>query len=134
MIAENAKILVVEDSEINRRLFGSLLREKGYLVLEAADGEEAIEVMQKESPALVLLDITLPKINGLDVMRICRGKGLLGNTKVYALTASASNDIFDAGFDGVIRKPIKVLDFLKTVEETLAGDLGESYQEDPRCG
>ncbi len=119
MSAERPRILVVEDNDINRRLFSSLLREKGYIVLEAADGEEAIEVVQRESPSLVLLDITLPKVSGLDVLKICRGRGLLDNAKVYALTASDSDDIFDAGFDGIIRKPVKVLDFLKTVERNL---------------
>jgi CheY-like chemotaxis protein len=119
MTTNGIRILVVEDNETNRRLFVSLLREKGYHVLEAADGEEAIAAIQKDPPALVLMDISLPKVNGLDVLRICKGKGLLDNTKVYALTASASNDIFDAGFDGVIRKPVKVLDFLTTVEKTL---------------
>jgi two-component system cell cycle response regulator DivK len=119
MTTKSVRILVVEDNEINRRLFGSLLRERGYQVLEAADGEEAITVIQKDPPALVLMDIALPKLNGLEVLRKCKGEGLLDNTKVYALTASASKDILDAGFDGVIRKPVKVLDFLSAVENTL---------------
>lgn len=123
MTTNGIRILVVEDNEINRKLFGSLLREKGYQVLEAADGEEAIAAIQKDPPALVLMDITIPKVSGLEVLRICRGKGLLDNTKVYALTASASDDVFDAGFDGIIRKPVKVQDFLNTVEKTLIGKI-----------
>lgn len=119
MIEQKAKILVVEDDETNRKLFGSLLREKGYHVFEASDGDEAIALIQKESPSLVLLDVFLPKVNGPDVLRICREKGFLNSTKVYALTGSESSDICDAGFDGIIRKPIKVMDFLRIVEKTL---------------
>jgi two-component system cell cycle response regulator DivK len=119
MIERKAKILVVEDDAVNRKLFVSLLREKGYHVFEAADGEEAIALIRNEAPALVLLDVYLPKVNGPDVLGICRNKGLLDSTKVYALTGSESSDIYEAGFDGMIRKPIKVLDFLNTVEKTL---------------
>ncbi len=113
------KILVAEDNDLNRKLFVSLLREKGYHVLEASDGEEAIGLIQKESPLLVLMDIVMPKVGGADVLSICREKGFLDNTKVYALTGSEPKDICDSGFDGIIRKPIMVLDFLDAVEKAL---------------
>ncbi|HWR58412.1 MAG TPA: response regulator [Thermodesulfovibrionales bacterium] len=119
-----AGILVVEDDEVNRKLFGSLLREKGYNVFEASDGEEAIALIQNEAPALVLMDIFLPGVSGPDVLSICRRKGLLDGTKVYALTGTESNDISGAGFDGIIKKPIKVLDFLNVIEEILKGSEG----------
>ncbi len=122
MIELRSKVLVVEDDEANRKLFGSLLREKGYDVFEAADGEEAVVLIQRESPALVLLDISLPKLNGSEVLGICRRKNLLDRTKVYALTGSEPKDILEAGFDGIIRKPIKVMNFLDVVEKTLASD------------
>lgn len=115
-----AKILVVEDDEVNRRLFGSLLREKGYNVFEAADGEEAIALIQKESPSLVLMDVFLPKVNGADVLSVCREKGFLDGSKVYALTGAESEEIARAGFDGVIRKPIRVMDFLNCVDKACA--------------
>ncbi len=114
-----AKILVAEDDDVSRKLFGSLLREEGYDVLEATDGEEAIELIQKGSPSLVLLDIFLPKVGGPDVLSICRENGFLDGAKVYALTGSDPNDIRDSGFDGIIGKPIRVLDFLNTVKKAL---------------
>lgn len=119
MTGEKTRILVVEDDDMNRKLFGSLLREKGYDVVEATDGEEAIELIRGKAPSMVLMDISLPKINGSDVLRICREKGLLDNTKVYALTGSVSKDIDEAGFDGIITKPIRVSEFLNTVKTSL---------------
>ena len=116
------KILVVEDNEMNRKLFVSVLRERGYEVSEAADGEEAIARIKIESPSLILMDILLPGVNGCEVLRACKDKGLLHNAKVYALTASVMPEIYEAGFDGIIQKPVKIFEFLKTVEKTLEVD------------
>ena len=113
------KILVVEDDEINRRLFVSLLVEAGYRVAEAADGEAAFEAIIRENPSLILLDITLPKMSGYEVLSACKEKGLLGGAKVYALTASLEPDVRGAGFDGIITKPVRVREFLRTVGEIL---------------
>jgi len=113
------KILVVEDNEINRKLFVSVLQERGHAVLEAATGRDAITLIANESPLLVLMDIILPDMNGDEVLRVCKEKGVLGRTKVYALTALGSSDIRDSGFDGIIPKPVRVLDLLNTVEKTL---------------
>lgn len=113
------KILVVEDNEINRKLFVSVLRERGHAVMEAANGREAITLIAHELPVLVLMDIVLPDMNGDEVLRTCRERGVLGATKVFALTASAVSDIRDAGFDGIIPKPVRVLDLLETVQKAL---------------
>lgn len=113
------KILVVEDDEINRKLFVSLLQERGYDVVEAADGEAAIELIAKESPSLILMDIILPKMSGYEALKACRERGLLGGSKVFALTASTEAELKDAGFDGIITKPVRVREFLKAVEESL---------------
>ncbi|HXX81546.1 MAG TPA: response regulator [Thermodesulfovibrionales bacterium] len=113
------KILVVEDNEINRKLFVSVLRERGHVVIEAANGREAIALIVNELPVLVLMDIVLPDMSGDEVLRTCKKKGVLGTTKVFALTASAPSDIRDAGFDGIIPKPVRVLDLLETVQEAL---------------
>lgn len=112
-------ILVVEDDDLNRKLFVSVLREKGYEVIEAADGGEAVEKIREKAPSLVLLDIVLPLASGFEVLSRCRAEGLLRGAKVYALTASPEAETGEAGFDGVIRKPVKILDFLRTVEETM---------------
>jgi two-component system cell cycle response regulator DivK len=116
------KILVVEDDEMNRKLFVSLLRERGYDVLEAADGRQAVEEIEKEEPSLILMDIVLPQMNGFDVLRICKEKGLLHRSKVFALTASEMPEINGSGFDGVITKPVKVMDFLKMIERIWESD------------
>jgi two-component system cell cycle response regulator DivK len=113
------KILVVEDDELNRKLFVSILQEKGYEVSEAEDGQEAVAFIQREPMALILMDIILPKMNGFEVLKTCKEKGLLDNTKIYALTASTEKEILEAGFDGVIAKPVKVLEFLTAVGKIL---------------
>ncbi len=113
------KILVVEDDEINRKFFVSLLREQGYEVVQAADGDEAVEAITKESPSLILMDIVMPKMSGYEVLKACREKGLLVGSKIYALTASPEAEVREVGFDGVITKPVRVSEFLKTVEKTL---------------
>ncbi len=110
------KILVVEDDEANRKLFVSLLRGRGYEVSEASDGQQAAEEIEREAPPLILMDIVLPKMNGFEVVRTCREKGLLQRSKVYALTATEIPESEGSGFDGVIMKPVKVKEFLNTVE------------------
>jgi CheY-like chemotaxis protein len=122
------KILIVEDDAINRRFFTSLLAAGGYEVLEAVDGISAIELIARESPSLVLMDIGLPRMNGHDALKACREKKLLGRTKVYALTASGEAEVGEAGFDGIITKPVRVKEFLKAVRDILdvCGDEGEA--------
>lgn len=115
------KILVIEDDEINRKFFVTLLEEEGYEVVEAADGQAAMESIARECPSLILMDIVLPKMSGYEVLRACKEKGLMGDAKVYALTASVESEARGAGFDGVIIKPVRVKEFLKTVLEILQG-------------
>ncbi len=113
------KILVVEDDEVNRKLFVSLLRERGYDVSEAADGEQAVREIERGAHSLILLDIVLPKMNGYEVLGSCRDRDLLRNSKVYALTASEMPDFRTSGFDGIISKPVKVRDFLDIIDRVL---------------
>ncbi len=116
------KILVVEDNDLNRKLFVSLLQERGYEIFEAADGREALDTIRKESPSLVLMDIILPKMSGFEVFNACKEEGLLGKTKVYALTAAVSNEIRNAGFDGIVAKPVRASEFVETVKKALTVD------------
>lgn len=115
------KILIVEDDELNRKLFQSLLLEAGYNVLVAADGEEAIEIMRKESPDLILLDIIMPKKSGLEVIKTLKNEGLLKNSRVYALTATYLNEKDSEYFDGIITKPIRIREFVETVRRAAGG-------------
>ncbi|HYA32125.1 MAG TPA: response regulator [Thermodesulfovibrionales bacterium] len=111
------RILVVEDDEANRKLFVSLLRERGYEVSEATDGRQALDEIERDAPPLILMDIVLPEMTGLEVVRACRTRGLLGRSKVYALTASEMPESDGSGFDGVIMKPVRVKEFLNIIEK-----------------
>lgn len=114
------RILIVDDEELNRKLFSTILQERDYEVSMAVNGEEALAMIENNTFSLILLDIFLPKMTGLEVLKTCRGKGLLTTgAKVYALTGAMMSEIDEAGFDGVIMKPIRVMEFLKIVEQAL---------------
>lgn len=115
------KILIVEDDDLNRKLFQSILFEAGYDVLVASNGEEAIEIMRKESPDLILLDIIMPGKSGLEVLKILKEEGLLKDSKVYALTATYLSEKDSTEFDGVITKPIRIMEFKEIVRKALGG-------------
>ena len=105
-------VLVVEDNQDNRELIVKALRVNGYNVIEAADGEEAIEKAKTEKPDLILMDLFIPKIDGYEVTRILKGNDEFKNIPVIACTAHAMKgdmeDALAAGCDGYITKPIDV--------------------------
>ena len=105
-------VLVVEDNQDNRELIVKALRVNGYNVLEAVDGEEAIEKAKTEKPDLILMDLFIPKIDGYEVTRILKGNDEFKNIPVIACTAHAMKgdmeDALAAGCDGYIPKPIDV--------------------------
>ena len=113
------KILIVEDNEMNMRLFSDLLKSQKYDVVSCSDGRLALETAQKEKPDLILMDIQMPGISGLQVTEMIRKTEDVKNTKIIAVTAFAmkgdEQKIIDGGCDGYIAKPISVPDFLKTV-------------------
>lgn len=118
------KILIVEDNEINMKLIKAILKTKGYILVEAKDGEEALQAVVRERPDLILMDIQIPKIDGLEATRRIRKMEELGNTLIIALTAHAMEGdrekILDAGCDGYIAKPIDTRTFPLEVEAILA--------------
>lgn len=118
------KILIVEDNEINMKLIKAILKTKGYILVEAKDGEEALQAVVREKPDLILMDIQIPKIDGLEATRRIRGMEEIGNTLIIALTAHAMEGdrekILDAGCDGYIAKPIDTRTFPLEVEAILA--------------
>lgn len=118
------KILIVEDNEINMKLIKAILKTKGYILVEAKDGEEALQAVVRERPDLILMDIQIPKIDGLEATRRIRGMEEIGNTLIIALTAHAMEGdrekILDAGCDGYIAKPIDTRTFPLEVEAILA--------------
>jgi len=104
------KILIVEDNPRNMRLLEMTLRAKGYTLLEAKDGEEALDMAIRERPDLIIMDIQLPKANGLAVTRKLRGTPEFRHTPIIAITAySMKGDrerAIGAGCDAYLPKPI----------------------------
>ena len=101
-------VLVADDNDDTRQMFQILLAAKGYRVIEAGDGEQAVEVIQHESPGLVLLDLGLPRLNGLNVIHRLRKE--LGLLEVPLVVITGYDDHFDtalaAGCDDYLVKPI----------------------------
>lgn len=116
-------VLVVEDNQDNRELFVKVLRVNGYAVLEAEDGEEAIEKAKSEKPDLILMDLSIPKIDGYEVTRRLKENDECKRIPVIACTAHAmKGDIEDAlaaGCDGYIPKPIDVRELPKQINKFL---------------
>jgi len=118
-----AKILVVEDNQDNREMVVKVLKFNGYQVVEAVDGEEAIEKAKAEDPDLILLDIFLPKMDGYEATRRLKGDTRLRNIPIIALTAHAMKGSMEealaAGCDGYISKPIDVRELPKQIQHFL---------------
>jgi two-component system cell cycle response regulator DivK len=116
-------ILVVEDNEKNRKLVRDVLVVKGYRLLETETGEEGLRVAREEHPALILMDILLPGIDGIETLRRLRADPATATIPVVAVTASAMTQdrqkILAAGFDGYQAKPISIRPFLEAVREVL---------------
>jgi two-component system cell cycle response regulator DivK len=116
-------ILIVEDNEKNMKLARDILRAKGYATLEAVNGLDGVKLAHEHVPDLVLMDIQLPDINGIEAFERIRGHAATAKVPVVAFTASVTaNDrsrIGDAGFDGFLGKPINLKEFLETVRRLL---------------
>ena len=112
-------ILLVEDNEKNMKLLRDVLTAKGYRVLEATSGEEAVEVSLAERPQLVLMDVQLPGIDGLEALRRVQDDARTAAIPVLALTAQAMEGdrerFLAAGFDGYLAKPVDLVELLATV-------------------
>ena len=117
-------ILVVEDNERNRKLVRTILEFKGYEVVELEDGEPSLQAAKDRKPVLVLMDIELPKMDGITALRRLRADPLTAAIPVAAVTASVTPNererVVAAGFNAYISKPIDVLSFGEMVER-LAG-------------
>ena len=116
-------ILIVEDNDKNRKLVRDVLAHEGYRLLETENGEDAVRLAQAERPALVLMDIHLPGIDGIEALRRLRADAGTRAIPVIAVTASAMTQdratIMAAGFDGYQSKPISVRPFLAAVRDAL---------------
>ena len=118
------KILVVEDNEQNRILMRQILTYRGYDVLEAADGLTGLEMARAHTPALILLDIQMPVMNGFMVIRELRNNPELRKIKAIAVTSFAMKGdrekALQAGFDEYVTKPIDTRKFPELVKQVLS--------------
>ena len=116
-------ILIVEDNELNMKLFNDLLQAHGYNTLLAKDGRVVLEMARKNRPDLILMDIQLPEISGLEITKMLKADDDLCAIPVVAVTAFAmkgdEQKIRNGGCDGYIAKPISVASFLQTVSRFL---------------
>jgi CheY-like chemotaxis protein len=115
------RVLIVEDNEKNTKLFRDVLQATGYSTLEAATGEEALALAVQNGPALVLMDVQLPGIDGVETLARLRADRRTAFIPVLAVTAQAmrgDRDRFlDGGFDGYLSKPIDIAQLIEVVRE-----------------
>ena len=120
-------ILLVEDNERNRKLARTILEFRGYEVVECEDGGPALELARKHRPALVLMDIQLPTVDGITALKRLRGDPETAAIPVVAVTASVTpgerDRVVAAGFNGYVSKPIDVATFGEMVDRHVAGEL-----------
>jgi two-component system cell cycle response regulator DivK len=114
------RILVVEDNEKNMKLFRDVLEASGYRTMEATTGGQAVELAIEHGPALVLMDIQLPDIDGVEALGRLRANERTASIPVLALTAQAMEGdrerFLAAGFDGYVSKPVNIVELVGTVQ------------------
>ena len=117
------KVLIVEDNDLNMKLFNDLLVAHGYLTLQTMDGVEALRMARQHRPDLILMDIQLPEVSGLEVTKWLKEDDDLRSIPVVAVTAFAmkgdEEKIREGGCEAYIAKPISVASFMRTVERFL---------------
>ena len=116
-------ILIIEDNEKNMKLVRDVLQVKGYTTLEAVTAEDGIKLAMEHKPDLVLMDIHLPGMNGIEALGVLRANSATASIPVIAVTASVMQQdrklITDAGFDAYVGKPINLKEFLDAVRGML---------------
>ena len=116
-------VLIVEDNDLNMKLFNDLLQAHGYDTLQTMDGRDAVQIARENKPDLILMDIQLPEISGLEVTKMLKADEDLKHIPVIAVTAFAmkgdEEKIREGGCDGYLAKPISVPVFLETVAKFL---------------
>ncbi|MFC4270964.1 response regulator [Sneathiella chungangensis] len=117
-------VLIVEDNDLNMKLFHDLLDAHGYNTIQTKDGMEALSLAREHSPDLILMDIQLPEVSGLEVTKWIKEDEALKSIPVIAVTAFAmkgdEEKIREGGCEAYIAKPISVGNFLETVKEFLS--------------
>ncbi|KPP82648.1 MAG: two-component system, cell cycle response regulator DivK [Oceanicaulis sp. HLUCCA04] len=115
------KVLIVEDNELNMKLFHDLLEAHGYETLQTREGLKAIDIAREHRPDLILMDIQLPEVSGLDVTKWLKSDEDLASIPVVAVTAFAMKGdeerIREGGCEGYLSKPITVTSFIETIRK-----------------
>jgi two-component system, cell cycle response regulator DivK len=113
-------VLVVEDNELNMKLFNDLLEAHGYGVIQTRDGLSALDLAREHMPDLILMDIQLPEVSGIEVTKWLKEDDQLRSIPVIAVTAFAmkgdEQKIREGGCEAYVSKPISVIGFLKTID------------------
>ena len=119
------RILIVEDNEKNMKLFRDVLAAMGYRTLEATTGVDAVDLASEHTPDLVLMDIQLPDLDGVQALQRLRAEARTASIPIVALTAQAMHGdrerFLAAGFDGYMSKPVNVHDLIEMVREHCGG-------------
>ncbi|MCK5434959.1 MAG: response regulator [Dehalococcoidales bacterium] len=140
----NKKILIVEDNPQNMRLFEMVLRAENYTLLKATDGEEALDMATRERPDLIIMDVQLPKLNGLEVTRKLRDTLEFSHIPIIAITAFAMKGdkerAIEAGCDAYLSKPIDtrqlpgmIAEMLLQQQKTLSSTNGDGNGKQDPC-
>ena len=115
------KVLIVEDNELNMKLFNDLLEAHGYETLQTKDGFKALELAREHTPDLILMDIQLPEVSGLEVTKWLKDDETLSAIPVVAVTAFAMRSdeerVREAGCEAYMSKPIQMMPFLNQVQK-----------------
>ncbi len=124
-MTENKKtVLIVEDNELNMKLFHDLLEAHGIGTIETRNGKDVIDIARDQKPDLILMDIQLPEISGLDVTKMMKEDEDLKSIPIIAVTAFAmkgdEEKIRESGCEDYISKPISVVDFIAIVQKYLS--------------
>jgi two-component system cell cycle response regulator DivK len=121
------RVLIVEDNDLNMKLVRDLLEAQGYATLQTKDGMEALKLARQHHPDLILMDIQLPEVSGIEVTKWLKADDDLMTIPIIAVTAFAmkgdEEKIREGGCEAYIAKPISVISFLKTVERFLSREL-----------
>jgi len=116
-------ILIVEDNDKNMKLVRDVLQAKGYTTVEAGTAEDGVRLAGERLPDLILMDIHLPGMSGVDALKLLRADAATARIPIAAVTASVMQQdramIMDAGFDAYVSKPIALKEFLDTVRTLL---------------
>lgn len=120
------KVLVVEDNELNMKLFNDLLEAQGYAVLQTRDGLSALDITRQNMPDLIIMDIQLPEVSGIEVTKWLKEDDELKHIPVVAVTAFAMKGdeakIREGGCEAYISKPISVVGFLQVIDGFLKAE------------